>query len=39
VKPTHKKATINILTEGLNKTVAVVAKVLMFIKHGTIAAL
>ncbi|KAJ6799008.1 tetratricopeptide repeat protein 5-like isoform X1 [Iris pallida] len=39
LKLPYRKATINILTEGLNKRVAVVAKVLLFIKHDNIAPL
>lgn len=39
LKSMHKKTTINILMEGLNKTVAVVAKVLLFINHENIAPL
>ncbi|XP_008787617.1 tetratricopeptide repeat protein 5-like isoform X2 [Phoenix dactylifera] len=35
----HRKATINILSEGLNKAVAIVGKVLIFIKHDNIAPL
>nr|XP_029121755.1 tetratricopeptide repeat protein 5 isoform X3 [Elaeis guineensis] len=35
----HRKATINILVEGLNKAVAMVGKVLIFIKHDNIAPL
>ncbi|KAL9453345.1 hypothetical protein AB3S75_009030 [Citrus x aurantiifolia] len=29
----HKRATVDLLSEGLNKTVAVVGKVLFFVKH------
>ncbi|XP_020245712.1 tetratricopeptide repeat protein 5-like isoform X2 [Asparagus officinalis] len=36
---THKRVTINVLTEGLNKAVVVVAKVLLFVKHDNIAPL
>ncbi|KAJ6796568.1 tetratricopeptide repeat protein 5-like isoform X1 [Iris pallida] len=39
LKLPYRKATINILTEGLNKRVAVVGKVLLFIKHDNIAPL
>ncbi|KAL0915308.1 hypothetical protein M5K25_015716 [Dendrobium thyrsiflorum] len=34
---THKKANLNILTQGLNKAVMIVGKVLLFVKHDDIA--
>ncbi|XP_072974381.1 uncharacterized protein [Typha angustifolia] len=37
LKSSHKKATVSVLSEGLNKAVAVLAKVLLFIKHDNIA--
>ncbi|KAK1423109.1 hypothetical protein QVD17_18404 [Tagetes erecta] len=36
LNPSHKRATIDNLLDGLNKTIAVVGKVLFFIKHGNI---
>uniref|UniRef100_A0A0E0C2N7 Tetratricopeptide repeat protein 5 OB fold domain-containing protein n=1 Tax=Oryza meridionalis TaxID=40149 RepID=A0A0E0C2N7_9ORYZ len=37
IKSSHKKATIGILSEGLNKTVAVLGKVILLIRHDNIA--
>lgn len=34
---THKKVNINVLTEGLNKAIMIVGKVLLFVKHDDIA--
>jgi hypothetical protein len=39
VKSSHKKATISILSEGLNKTVAVLGKVVLLIRHDDVAPL
>uniref|UniRef100_A0ACD5TCI9 Uncharacterized protein n=1 Tax=Avena sativa TaxID=4498 RepID=A0ACD5TCI9_AVESA len=39
LKSSHKKATISILSEGLNKTVAVLAKVVLLIRHDDVAPL
>lgn len=39
VKSSPKKSAINVLSEGLNKAVAVVGKVLLFVKHDNIAPL
>ncbi|WOL11700.1 tetratricopeptide repeat protein 5 isoform X1 [Canna indica] len=39
LKSSHRKATINILKEGLNKAVAIIGKVLLFIKHDNVAPL
>ncbi|MFS8033216.1 putative TTC5, OB domain superfamily protein [Helianthus anomalus] len=36
LKPSYKRATIDNLLDGLNKTIAVVGKVLFFIKHENI---
>ncbi|KAJ0971604.1 hypothetical protein J5N97_019563 [Dioscorea zingiberensis] len=36
LKSSHRKVSIDVLVEGLNKEVAVVAKVLLFIKHENI---
>lgn len=33
VSSSHKRATVDLLSEGLNKAVAVVGKVLFFVKH------
>ncbi|XP_024315538.1 tetratricopeptide repeat protein 5 isoform X2 [Brachypodium distachyon] len=38
-KLSHKKVTINILSEGLNKTVAVLGKVALLIRHDNVAPL
>uniref|UniRef100_A0A0D9V1D9 Tetratricopeptide repeat protein 5 OB fold domain-containing protein n=1 Tax=Leersia perrieri TaxID=77586 RepID=A0A0D9V1D9_9ORYZ len=37
IKSSHKKATIGILSEGLNKTVAVLGKVVLSIRHDNVA--
>uniref|UniRef100_J3L8M5 Tetratricopeptide repeat protein 5 OB fold domain-containing protein n=2 Tax=Oryza brachyantha TaxID=4533 RepID=J3L8M5_ORYBR len=37
IKLSHRKATIGILSEGLNKAVAVVSKVILFIRHDNVA--
>jgi hypothetical protein len=39
VKTFHKKATISKLSEGLNKTVAVLGKVVLLIRHDNVAPL
>nr|CAD1834667.1 unnamed protein product [Ananas comosus var. bracteatus] len=39
LKSSPKKSAINVLSEGLNKAVAVVGKVLLFVKHDNIAPL
>lgn len=39
LKSSHKKATISILSEGLNKTVAVLGKVVLLIGHDNVAPL
>lgn len=39
VKSSHKKATISTLSEGLNKAVAVLGKVVLFIRHDNVAPL
>lgn len=39
VKSSHGKATVNVLKEGLNKAVAIIGKVLLFIKHENVAPL
>eukprot|EP00268_Persea_americana_P027155 TRINITY_DN26624_c2_g1_i5.p1 TRINITY_DN26624_c2_g1~~TRINITY_DN26624_c2_g1_i5.p1 ORF type:complete len:163 (+),score=24.54 TRINITY_DN26624_c2_g1_i5:517-1005(+) len=39
VNSSYKKATISDLSEGLNKTTAVMAKVLLFIRHDNVAPL
>ncbi|XP_039123108.1 tetratricopeptide repeat protein 5-like isoform X3 [Dioscorea cayenensis subsp. rotundata] len=39
LRSSHRKVSINALAEGLNKAVAVVAKILLFIKHESIAPL
>ncbi|TVU33772.1 hypothetical protein EJB05_15579 [Eragrostis curvula] len=39
VKTSHKKATIRILSEGLNKGVAVLGKIVLLIKHDNVAPL
>ncbi|KAL7607814.1 uncharacterized protein LOC111912589 [Lactuca sativa] len=36
LNPSHKRATIDNLLEGLNKTIAIVGKVIFFIKHDNI---
>ncbi|XP_074309421.1 uncharacterized protein LOC141643923 [Silene latifolia] len=37
VSPSHKKATVDLLFEGLNKSTAVISKVLSFVKHENVA--
>ena len=39
VNSAYKRATIDLLLDGLNKAVAVVGKVLFFIKHDNVAPL
>ncbi|CAL9768739.1 unnamed protein product [Musa acuminata subsp. burmannicoides] len=39
LKSSHGKATVNVLKEGLNKAVAIIGKVLLFIKHENVAPL
>ncbi|KAJ9708334.1 hypothetical protein PVL29_000400 [Vitis rotundifolia] len=39
LNPSYKRITIDILSEGLNKAVAIVGKVLFFVKHESIAPL
>ncbi|RVX12644.1 Tetratricopeptide repeat protein 5 [Vitis vinifera] len=39
VNPSYKRITIDILSEGLNKAVAIVGKVLLFVKHESVAPL
>ncbi|THU71045.1 hypothetical protein C4D60_Mb08t31390 [Musa balbisiana] len=39
LKSSHGKATVNVLKEGLNKAVAIIGKVLLFIKHESVAPL
>lgn len=36
VSSSHKKATLDLLSDGLNKAVAVVGEVLFFVKHETV---
>lgn len=39
LNPSYKRITIDILSEGLNKAVAIVGKVLLFVKHESVAPL
>ncbi|GMH15189.1 hypothetical protein Nepgr_017030 [Nepenthes gracilis] len=39
LNPSYKKATIDRLVEGLNRTVAIIGKVLLFVKHDDVAPL
>lgn len=39
VNPSYKKETVDCLSEGLNKAVGIVGKVIFFIKHENVAPL